>query len=125
MKIATHHVPGTFRDRWIEYCNTNNITVKLVNVYDTTDIINQLKECDGFMWRWHHVDYRDQLSTRQLILFLETFGPSVFPNSNTSWHYDDKVGQKYLLEPVNVPFVKSHIFYTKNEALSWVEKVRL
>ena len=26
------------------------------------------------------------------------FGIKVFPDSNTAWHFDDKVGQKYLLE---------------------------
>ena len=45
----------------------------------------------------------------------------VFPDFNTGWHFDDKVGQKYLLEAIGAPLVPSYVFYTKNEALKWVE----
>ncbi len=52
-------------------------------------------------------------------------GIKVFPNSDTCWHYDDKVGQKYLLEAVNAPLVPSYVFYKKKEALEWVSKTEL
>ena len=34
MKIAIHNRPGSFSDRWIEYCNKNHIDYKVVNAYD-------------------------------------------------------------------------------------------
>jgi hypothetical protein len=37
------------------------------------------------------------------------------------WHFDDKVGQKYLLEAIDAPLVGSYVFYSRNEALDWVE----
>lgn len=60
MKIAFHHRPGSFSDRWIEYCKDNQIAYKLVNAYDS-DIIQQVADCDAFMWHHSHVDYRDTL----------------------------------------------------------------
>lgn len=45
----------------------------------------------------------------------------VFPNFKSNWHFDDKVGQKYLLEAVNAPLVKSYVFYNKKEALEWAK----
>ena len=53
---------------------------------------------------------------------LEKKGISIFPDVYTSWHYDDKIGQKYLLEAIDAPLVKSYVFYTKKEALDWLEK---
>lgn len=121
MKIAIHHRPGGFSDRWIEYCQKNNIEYKLVDAY-ASDIIEQVKECDAFMWHHSHADYRDVLFAKQLIYSLETMGVKCFPDFHTTWHFDDKVGQKYLLEAVGAPLVPSYVFYTKKEALDWIEK---
>lgn len=121
MKIAIHHTPGTFSDRWIDYCKINNVPYKLVNAYDT-NIIAQVKDCDVFMWHHHHADYRDTLFAKQLLYSLQMAGKKVFPDFNTGWHFDDKVGQKYMLEAIGAPLVPSHVFYSKQEAIDWVEQ---
>ena len=50
MKIAIHQTKGSFSDRWIEYCQINEINYKIVNCYDS-DIIEQLNDCEGLMTR--------------------------------------------------------------------------
>lgn len=122
MKIAIHHTPGSFSDRWIEYCKVNNIPYKIVNAYDS-NIISLLKDCDAFMWHHNHGNYKDVLFAKQLLYSLQTAGIKVFPNFNTCWHFDDKVGQKYLLESVGAPLVPSYVFYSKKEALNWIKHV--
>jgi glutathione synthase/RimK-type ligase-like ATP-grasp enzyme len=57
---------------------------------------------------------------RQVTLALEAKGLKVFPNSATCWHYDDKVGQKYLLEAVGAPVPETWVFYDLRTALDWV-----
>ncbi len=121
MKIAIHHTPGSFSDKWIEYCDKNKIDYKLVNCYKS-DIIEQLKNCGGLMWHWSQVDSRAILFARQLTMTLEHSGIKVFPNTKTSWHFDDKLGQKYLFEVLNVPFVNSYVFYYKKEAQEWARQ---
>lgn len=121
MKIAIHHRPDGFSDRWIAYCEKNHIDYKLINAYDT-DIIQQLSDCDAFMWHHFHNSYKDALFAKQLLFSLQQAGKRVFPDFNTGWHFDDKVGQKYLLEAIGAPLVPSYVFYTKKEALDWVEK---
>jgi len=121
MKIAIHHRPGSFSDRWIEYCKENNIPYKIVNAYDT-DIIQQVDDCTAFMWHHNHGDCRDRLFAKQLIYSLEAKGLKVFPNFHTTWHFDDKVGQKYLLEAIGAPLVPSYVFYDKKEAIEWVNQ---
>ncbi|MDZ7775700.1 MAG: hypothetical protein U5L09_08950 [Bacteroidales bacterium] len=46
MKIAIHNRPGSFSDRWIEYCKKQEIPYKIVNCYDN-NIIQQLNDCDA------------------------------------------------------------------------------
>lgn len=121
MKIAIHHRSGSFSDHWIEYCKKNNIDYIIVNAYDN-NIIDQVKGCDVFMWHHHHANVKDTLFAKQLIYSLETMGVKCFPDFHTVWHFDDKVGQKYLLEAVGAPLVPSYVFYSKKEALTWVEQ---
>lgn len=119
MKIAIHHRPGSFSDRWIDYCEKNSIDYILVNAYDS-DIINKVKGCDAFMWHHHHSNAKDVLFAKQLIYSLETIGIKCFPDFHTVWHFDDKVGQKYLFEAIGAPIVPSYVFYTKKDALDWI-----
>lgn len=119
-KIAIHHVPGSFSERWIAYCEEKHISYKIVNAYDS-DIIEQLSDCTAFMWHHHHANYKDVLFAKQLLYSLQIAGKKVFPDFNTTWHFDDKVGQKYLLEAIGAPLVPSYVFYDKKTALQWVE----
>jgi glutathione synthase/RimK-type ligase-like ATP-grasp enzyme len=121
MLIAIHDRQESYSKEWIEYCKENNIAYKLVNCYDS-DIIQQLKECDGLMWHWPHWDYKASLFARQLTASLEIMGKKVFPDTKTGWHYDDKVGQKYLLEALNAQLIPSFVFYDEKEALNWCDK---
>lgn len=121
MRIAIHNSPGSFSERWIPYCEENKIPFKVVNCYDS-DIIEQLKDCNGLMWHWSQGDYRAQNFARQLIISVEKMGIKVFPNSCNCWHFDDKLGQKYLLEAINAPLVPSYAFYDKKTALEWASQ---
>ena len=121
MKIAIHKRKGSFSDRWINYCEENAISYKIVNVYKT-DIIEQVSDCSALMWHHNHSLYTDTLFAKQLSFSLEQAGKYVFPDFATCWHFDDKIGQKYLFESINAPCVHTHVFYSKIQALSWVEK---
>ena len=121
MKIAIHKEKGTFSDRWIQYCDENHIPYKIVSCYDS-NIIDQLADCNGLMWHWNQEDYKAVLFARQLTLSLDKKRFKVYPDVNTAWHFDDKIGQKYLFEALKFPFVKSHIFYTKKQAFEWIDK---
>lgn len=121
MKIAIHHSNNSYSERWIEYCKDNGIDYKIVNAYEN-DIIDQVKDCNIFMWHHHHANYKDALFAKQLLYSLQIAGKRIFPDFNTGWHFDDKVGQKYLLESIEAPLVPSYVFYSKNDALNWINK---
>lgn len=120
MKIAIHHRPGSFSDRWIEYCKEKDIPYKIVNAYDT-DIVQQVDDCTAFMWHHYHYDPIDPLFAKQLLFSLEQAGKIVFPNFKTGWHYDDKLGQKYLFEACGIATAHAYVFYDKKMAYKWID----
>lgn len=120
MKIAIHHTAGSFSDRWVSYCNNNNIDYKIVDCY-SSDIISHIVDCDALMWHFYHASFKDFLFAKQLMYAVQKSGLKVFPDYNTMWHFDDKVGQKYLLESINAPLVKTWVFYDKICALKWAK----
>lgn len=120
MKIAIHHRPSGFSKHWINYCEETNIPYKIVNCYSNS-IIDDLNDCDALMWHFHQTNHKDVLFAKQLVYSLQAAGKKVFPDFYTAWHFDDKVGQKYLLESIEAPLVPSYIFYDKKEALDWAD----
>lgn len=118
MKLAIHHRKNSFSENWIKYCDANNIAYKLVDCY-ASDIVSQLDGCSALMWHHNHANQKDILFAKELMFALEHAGVTVFPDFKTAWHFDDKVGQKYLNEALGLPTINSHVFYTKQEALNW------
>lgn len=120
MKIAIHTNKCSFAARWEKYCKENGIEYKLVNAYEN-DIVENVKDCNAFMWHFHHADYRDMQFAKSLLFSLQKRGMKVFPDFNTCWHFDDKIAQKYLLEAIDAPLVPTYVFHTEKEAIEWAE----
>ena len=118
--IAIHNSKNSFSERWVSYCNENDIPFKIVNCYDS-DIVAQLNDCDALMWHHNHMNSKDLLFAKTVLFSLQQAGKVVFPDFNTAWHFDDKVGQKYLCEALDLPLVNSYAFYNREEALKWVK----
>lgn len=123
MKIAIHHRPAGFSSHWIDYCKTKNISYKIVDCYSNT-IVQDVEDCDLLMWHFHQTNSKDVLFAKELIYSLQAGGMQVFPDFHTGWHFDDKVGQKYLLEAVGAPLVPTYVFYSKQTALKWADEAQ-
>jgi len=121
VKIAIHKSVWGFSQDWIEYCERKGVPYKIVNCYDS-NIVEQLKDCNVLLWHHHHTSAKDVLFAKQLLFAFQQAGMKVFPDFNTGWHFDDKVGQKYLLEAIEAPIPKSWVFYDRDEAMNWAKK---
>lgn len=122
--IAIHFISfkkDRFSSYWIEYCKINSIPYKIVNCFDN-NIIDQLKDCKGLMFHFYLGSFEKMLFAKQLIYSVEHMGLKVFPNFKTVWHYDDKIGQKYLFDSIHAPAINTYIFYELGNALNWIEK---
>jgi glutathione synthase/RimK-type ligase-like ATP-grasp enzyme len=121
MTIAIHHRDDSFSVDWIAYCEQHDIRYKLVDCY-ASDIVEQVRNCDALMWHWHHSDHAAALFARKLTYSLERTGKRVFPSLDTCLFFDDKIGQKYLLESIGVAHAETSVFYSRREAVSWASR---
>lgn len=118
MKIGIHNSRESFSERWIPYCESNNISFKIVDCYQS-DIIEQLNDCDALMWHFNHKSPKASKFARQLLFAVKASGKKVFPDFNTVWHFDDKIAQKYLFESLHLPGVSTYVYYSETQALQW------
>jgi len=121
MKIAIHLTKGYYSERWVSYCESKGIDYKLVDCY-RSDIIEELSDCDALMWHFSHQSAQASKFAKQLLYSVEASGKKVYPDFNTVWHFDDKVGQKYLLEAKGLPGPHAHAFYNKKDARAWASQ---
>ncbi|HMO61155.1 MAG TPA: hypothetical protein PKC39_01635 [Ferruginibacter sp.] len=119
--IAIHHSKDSYSSRWIEYCTEQKIPFKLVNCYSDS-IIEELSDCSALMWHHSHINPRDIIFAKQLLFSLQQAGVRVFPDFNTGWHFNDKLGQKYLLEKLQIPHARTYAFFSKKDANQWIAK---
>lgn len=117
--IGIHDQPGSFSDRWLAWCQEKQIPFRRLNCL-ASDIINQCSDLRAVLWHWTLVSLDAPLVARQIIASLEQAGLLVFPNTNTCWHYDDKLGQKYLLEAIGAPLIPTWSFIEPARAKEWI-----
>lgn len=119
--IAIHQSTSGFHPRWTAYCEKEGIPFRRVNCY-ANDIIDQLAGCDALLWHHSQGNPKDILIARQILFALEHTGFRVFPDFRTAWHFDDKLGQKYLLERIGAPLAPAYVFFDRAEALRWAAR---
>ena len=119
--LGIHRTPGSYSDRWIEYCVLNSIPYKIIDCL-APDIITQCADVQAVLWHWSLESSIEKKFARSIIASLVTMGIVVFPSVATCWHYDDKVAQKYLLEAIEAPVIPTSIFYSIADAKQWAKK---
>jgi len=94
--------------------------VKIVNVYSPT-ILDDLKDCHGFMWRYSLTSTMRQVAHKLLPVIERYTDTLVFPDQNTCWHYDDKIAETFLFQALDIPSPKGWVFFDKQIALDWAK----
>jgi glutathione synthase/RimK-type ligase-like ATP-grasp enzyme len=105
---------------WSRLLRENRHEVREVDVR-RADILEQLRGCDGFMWRYGHHASMKQIAKRLLPVVEQQLGLLVYPDQNSCWHYDDKISQAYLLSAAGIPTPKTWVWYDQLSALTWAE----
>ena len=124
MRIGVHpDRDRAFSDKWREFLLARGAEVVVLDLF-APDALEQARSCDGIMWRWFHYQ-EDKQSARTILQTIETIlGIPVFPSVATSWHFDDKVAQYYLLAALGAPQPEARVWWEKERALAWAEGAR-
>jgi hypothetical protein len=125
MKVGIHpdrykEVSGFIR-KYETILQYNNIEVQFLHI-DDPDFFENVKNFDAFIYRWFHYDYDRQLAGVILPLIRDKLRIPCFPDSNTDWHFDDKVRQYYLMKLYGFQMTESWIFWDKKDAVEWADK---
>ena len=113
----------SFSTRWSELAAAAGIRVKQVNVH-TDDFFRQLADCDAFMWRFDFAA-PERLLAKRILMAVEQTGKVVFPSWPTAWHFEDKIGQHYLLRAAGLPTPATWVFWDAVAARDFVERATL
>ncbi|MEZ9937558.1 RimK family alpha-L-glutamate ligase [Vibrio breoganii] len=122
MKIAleSNNKTGFFTERWKNIAEEMGHEVVLVDFKDN-DIISKLVACDACFWHFSHAEHPDYYLGKVITNTLSNSSCKSFPTFQDSWHFDDKIAQKYLLESINAPVPRSFVFYSFKEVNSFLK----
>ena len=115
--------PGSFSDRWVEYCQCEGVLFKALTPLQS-DFIEDARGLKAVAWHWSHYDQTAALMARQITMALEAMSVRVFPNTATCWHFDDKIGQSFLFQAIGAPTPRNWVFFDRTAALDWAGLAR-
>ncbi|MBM4334042.1 MAG: hypothetical protein FJ117_22965 [Deltaproteobacteria bacterium] len=92
---------------------------------DDLDFWEQVSKLCLFIYCWRHDDRSRHAAQAILPVVEHEIGIPTYPNTKTSWHYDDKIRQWYLLKSHGFPMIRSWVFWGRDQALAWAKDAPL
>lgn len=113
-KLYTKGIVRALDERQIDYCFVDP---------KATNIVDSVKSYDAFVWHHSHSLALDYLIAKPLISALEISGIVTFPTTQDTWHFDDKIAQKYLFDALAFPAPKTDVFFDAHAALGALSRL--
>ena len=105
----------SFSQRWVELAAVQGVDTRQVDV-DAADFFDSLSGCDGFMWRFGFDPLSLQHAKRLLPAIEQGMAIPVFPSWASSWHFEDKIAQHYLLQAARIPTPRTWVWWREDDA---------
>lgn len=120
MKIAIDKRNKGFHKRWKSWLKEKGIDFIEIDLH-ADKALSEVKKADGLMWHHWQTNTQDLIKAKRLLFALEHGNFPVYPDFKSNWHFDDKIGQMYLLQALDLPLVPSYHFVDKLEAIARLE----
>lgn len=114
----------SFAERWTDLAVSAGHEVRHVDVFSDS-FFDDLAPCDGFMWRFGFPPVPRLVAKRIIPALEHGQGLPVFPDTNTIWHFEDKIAQYYLLSAMAVPQPRTRVLWNHGQALKHCEITKL
>ena len=118
------HNDNTFAEVYSQILKNNNIPFRFLDVNDQGKFWENLKDVTHFIFRWGQYDDEKNLSGSIMPVLFNNNGIKCFPDYNTSWHYDNKIAQNYLLYSNGFPQIETTVFWAKEKAFKYFENAK-
>ena len=123
-RLLAIHDGIAWNAKWIAHCRAQGIPHRVVDCL-RTDIMEQLRDCWGLMWLFHHMAPAHILMARAVLNAASAAGLRVFPDHQTCAHFDDKLAQKYVFDALALPVPATWVFFDRQEAMDFVDSCAL
>jgi glutathione synthase/RimK-type ligase-like ATP-grasp enzyme len=113
----------SFSDRWIKLLKEWGHEPRILDA-NKPEFFDEVRACDGFMWTILQAVNSRHFGRRVLAALEHGMGIPVFPTWETIWHFDDKIGQYYLLRAAGIPAPDTWVFWYRNDAIDFCRTAR-
>lgn len=123
MRVGIHRGTRGFSDFILKYekiLQYNNIESIRLDAGEA-DFWEKVKTTDLFIYNWRVAHDDHQLAHTILPMVERQLKIPCFPNHRTSWCYDDKIREYYMLNLAGFPMTESWIFWDRPRALEWAK----
>jgi hypothetical protein len=118
------HNDNTFAEVYSQILKINNIPFRFLDVNDQGKFWEDLKDVTHFIFRWGQYDDEKNLSGSIMPVLYFSKDINCFPDYHTSWHYDNKMAQNYLLKANEFPMIETTVFWDKEKAKQYFENAK-
>lgn len=101
----------------LDYNNIKHIRLDI----NEPDFGEKVRTLYLFIFRWNVATDLKEIAKSIMPVIQNYLHIKCFPDYATSWHYDDKIKEYYLLKQHGFPVIDSTIFWDKQKALDWIE----
>ncbi|KYK21237.1 hypothetical protein AYK24_03275 [Thermoplasmatales archaeon SG8-52-4] len=92
---------------------------------NSSDFWEIVPKLDLFIFQYGQWDIAKQNAEAILPIIENEYKISCFPDQRTSWAYDNKIKEFYLMRSNNLPMVQSWVFWEKEAAMEWATSAEL
>jgi hypothetical protein len=114
----------SFSRRWIELGRAHDISMREVDV-DSADLFARVRGAHGFMWRFGFDPLSLEQAKRILPAIEQGMAIPVFPSWRSSWHFEDKIAQHYVLQAAGIPTPRTWVLWNADDARAFCASAQL
>lgn len=113
-----------FSKTWKNYLKKRNIPFFIIKKL-SSKIFEDLSKATCVLWHWNLTDYENYPIAKEFLTSLDRYSKlKIFPDFNTIWHYDDKLGQSMIFDLVKAPQPNYWFFLNKSRAIEWSKNTK-
>lgn len=115
------HNNNSFIKIYSQILRINDIPFKVIDINVQSDFLDHINDYTHFIFRFGQYPDEKNLATSIMPVLYAANRIKCFPDYATSWHYDNKISQYYLLKNNGFPVIDTVIFWNKEIALKYLD----
>jgi glutathione synthase/RimK-type ligase-like ATP-grasp enzyme len=112
-----------FSEIWLRDLKRRSITCDEIDL-EHIGLLNSLREYDGLLWRPELIPKHKVMARRMIPVLDRLLNGCIYPDTQTYWHYDDKVAEAFLFDAIGIPTPATWVFWSYEEAMAFLRQAK-